>query len=241
MDLSAEALPARWGIPPIERELLEKALTHRSYVGEHPHEGRESNERLEFLGDAVVGLLVAEHLFRTSPNFSEGGLSKVKAVAVSEPLLCEAAEAAGLGPHILMSRAEEASGGRTRPSILSDAFEAVVAAIYLQQGIEGARQFVMRHLAPRIEAIVHHEYPHDFKTALQERVQAEGRPTPTYRIISEAGPDHHKLFTAEVRSGRKRLGRGSGYSKKEAEQAAAQEALQRLAHLANEGCRKIHC
>ncbi|MBI3944318.1 MAG: ribonuclease III [Armatimonadetes bacterium] len=229
MDQAAEELSARWGIGPIAGELLAMALTHRSHAREHPEENRGSNERLEFLGDAVLGFLVADHLFRAFPGFSEGDLSRVKAVAVSEPLLHEAADAAGLGPRIRMSRAEEAAGGRERPSILSDVFEAVVAAIYLAQGIEGARRFVMGFLSERIAAIARHEREQDFKTVLQEAVQAKGRPTPTYRIISAMGPDHRKVFTAEARSGRRLLGRGTGYSKKEAEQAAAREALDRRA------------
>ena len=229
MHPDVNTLAAEWGITISKPELLAQALVHRSYVREHPEEGQESNERLEFLGDAILGSLVAEYLFLHFPDFSEGQLSKAKGTAVSEPLLHQAAKAAGLGQHILLSRAEEAAGGRDRPSILSDAFEAVVAAIYLDQGQEAARRFVLRFLADQIDAIARHEHEHDFKTLFQETVQAEGRPTPTYRIVSEEGPDHAKLFTAEARVGRRVLGRGTGRSKKEAEQSAAHDALDRLA------------
>lgn len=225
MDQTAQELLEGWGLRFGDPGLLQTALTHRSYVREHPEEGIEPNERLEFLGDSVLGLVVSEHLFHTFPDFSEGELSKVKAVAVSEPLLFEAACIAGLGPHIRMSRAEEASGGRERPSILSDTFEAVVGAIYLDQGMGPAGQFILRFLSQRIDAIARHEHEQDFKTAFQEMVQAGGMPTPTYRITSETGPDHRKVFAAEAKVGRKVFGRGTGRSKKEAEQAAARNAL----------------
>lgn len=209
--------------------LLTMAFTHRSYVRENPEAGRDTNERLEFLGDTVLGFVVSDHLYHFFPEFTEGELSKAKAVAVSEPILCEAARIAGLGPHILMSRAEEAAGGRDRPSILSDTFEAIVAAIYLDQGVEAARAFILRFLRERTDAIARHEHEQDFKTALQEVVQAEGLPAPTYRIVQESGPDHHKMFAAQAKVGRKLFGRGTGRSKKEAEQAAARDALERRA------------
>lgn len=225
MESTESSRVAEWGIQFSDPRLIATALTHRSYVRENPAEEREPNERLEFLGDTILNFLVSEHLFQAFPEFSEGELSKVKGVAVSEALLYEAATAAGLGERILMSRAEEAAGGRDRPSILSDAFEAVVAAIYLDQGMETARGFVMRYLSGRIDAIARHEHERDFKTAFQELVQADKQPTPTYRIVSEEGPDHRKLFTAEAKVGRKVWGQGTGLSKKLAEQSAAKNAM----------------
>ncbi|NLC59162.1 MAG: ribonuclease III [Armatimonadetes bacterium] len=229
MDDLAHHLSEEWGVPLTDVDLLTVALTHRSYVRERADLNLESNERLEFFGDAVLGFVVAEHLYRTYPDYSEGELSRVKAVVVSEPLLYEAARAAGIGPHLLMSRAEEAAGGRDRPSILSDAFEAIVGALYLQCGMDHARQFILRFLSQRIDAIARHEHDQDFKTAFQELVQAEGKGTPTYRIVSQEGPDHLKVFTAEAKVGRKVYGRGTGRSKKEAEQSAAHDALEKQA------------
>lgn len=224
-------LAQQWNISFHDISLLARALTHRSYVREHPERALISNERLEFLGDTVLNFIVSEYLYRTFPDYSEGDLSKAKATAVSEPILHEAARDAGLGIHILLSQAEDASGGRDRASILSDAFEAVVAAIYLDQGIESARPFVLGFLEERIRAIARHERELDFKTLFQETIQGEGLPTPTYRIVSEEGPDHLKLFTAEAKVGRKVHGHGTGHSKKEAEQAAARDALEKRSAL----------
>ncbi len=227
--LAAAAWPGRVGLTFPHPELLVTALTHRSYVREHPGANLEPYERLEFLGDTILGLVVSEYLFHSYPDFAEGELSKVKAVAVSEPVLHEAAREAALGPCIRMSHAEAAAGGRDRPSILSDTFEAVVAAIYLDCGMYAAEHFVMRFLGEHVRSIARHEHERDFKTAFQEVVQSEGLPTPTYRIISQEGPDHRKVFTAEAKIGRRVFGRGTGKSKKESEQAAARDALEKRA------------
>ncbi|MDO8588552.1 MAG: ribonuclease III [Armatimonadota bacterium] len=205
-------------------EMLQQALTHRSCLGEA--EGIMSNERLEFLGDAVLGLVVCEYLFTQYADRAEGELAKAKAVAVSEPILAEAAKALGLDQMVLMSSGEEMSGGRKRFSILSDAFEAIVAVIYLDAGLEAARQFVLRALESILQDIDRKEHIRDYKSLLQEMTQSTHKKAPRYIVISEQGADHDKTFTVEARLDGKLLGRGAGKSKKQAEQAAALEALE---------------
>jgi ribonuclease-3 len=208
----------------IEQDALwEQALTHRSYT-----EGdlSTSNERLEFLGDAVLGLVIAEHLFHLFPDWDQGHLSKARASLVRESVLCEAARRAGLPPLLRLSQAEEASGGRERPSILSDAFEAVVAALYLRKGYKSARRFILQHLQPELESLTQGKIPvPDYKSQLQERTQAWWRITPVYEVVEEHGTPHHKTFVVEVRLRDITIGRGTGSSKKKAEQRAAAEAL----------------
>jgi ribonuclease-3 len=203
---------------PVEPALLRLALTHKSA------EGNADNERLEFLGDAVLELVVSEYLYSHYPAYSEGKLTKARVVAVSEPTLAEAARRLGLGKQLRMSRGEEASGGRDRPSILSDAFEAVVAAIYMSLGLEAARKFVTEQIGFILGEVVER----DFKSRLQERTQQTMRATPTYRIIGETGPPHDRAFIAQVSVGKRVLARGEGRSKKIAEQAAAELALEEL-------------
>ena len=204
--------------------LLQQALTHKSYLSETS--GLESNERLEFLGDSVLGLIVAEHLFSKFAEKQEGELAKAKAVAVSQPILAEAAKKCGIGPALLLSTGEESSGGRTRPSIISDAFEAVVAAVYLTQGIEAAKQFVLSALGPILEDIEREEHHRNYKSLLQELTQSLYKRAPKYAVIEDSGADHDKTFVVEASLDGKALGRGMGKSKKQAEQAAALEALQ---------------
>lgn len=203
---------------------LQQALTHKSYLSETS--GFDSNERLEFLGDSVLGLIVAEHLFSKFTEKQEGELAKAKAVAVSQPILAEAAKKVGLGPALLLSTGEEASGGRTRASILSDAFEAVVAAVYLSQGMDDARKFVLSALGPILEDIEREEHHRNYKSILQELTQSIYKRAPQYVVIEESGADHDKTFVVEASLDDKALGRGAGKSKKQAEQAAALEALQ---------------
>lgn len=204
--------------------LLEQALTHKSYLGESS--AAESNERLEFLGDAVLGLVIAEYLFKQFPDRPEGELAKAKAVAVSEPVLAESAKRLGLPDLILMSSGEEASGGRKRASILADAFEAVIAAIYLDQGITAAREFILKALESILIDIERKEHIRDYKTLLQEHTQGIYKRAPHYVVVDESGADHDKTFIVEARLGEKVIGRGQGKSKKQAEQAAALEALE---------------
>lgn len=206
-------------------ELLGQALTHRSYVGEKPE--AVSNERLEYLGDSVLGLVVAEYLYVQFPEHSEGELSKAKAVAVSEPILAESAKNLGLPEMIFMSAGEEASGGRKRFSILADAFEALVAVVYLDRGLDAARQFVLRALESILVDIERKEHIRDYKTLLQEHTQGLWKKAPRYVVVGERGADHDKTFLIEARLDDVVLGRGEGKSKKQAEQAAALQALER--------------
>jgi ribonuclease III len=224
------ALEARLGYRFRDRGLLEHALTHRSKAHEDPSGGVFDNESLEFLGDAVLGMVVAEALFRTFPTFSEGQKSKVKSAIVSTFSLAELAEALGLGDHMILGRGEEKTGGRRKQALLADTYEALIAAIYLDGGLEAARDFILRELGDAIEEARRPEYfGRDHKSALQEQLQALGRPLPMYRIAGEIGPDHRKLFHVEVVVGEAILAQGTGRTKKEAEQEAAKAALAKLA------------
>jgi ribonuclease-3 len=206
--------------------LLEQALTHRSFLGESAE--ALSNERLEFLGDSVLGIIVAEYLYTQFPDRTEGELAKAKAVAVSEPVLAESAKALGMQDMILMSTGEEASGGRRRLSILADAFEALIAVVYLDCGLEDARQFVLRALESILQDIERKQHIRDYKTLLQEHTQGIHKKAPLYVVIDEQGADHDKTFTVEARLDNKILGSGVGKSKKQAEQAAALQALEKI-------------
>lgn len=206
--------------------LLQQALTHKSYLGEEAE--ALSNERLEFLGDSVLGLVVAEYLYTQFPDRTEGDLAKAKAVAVSEPVLAESAKNLGMPEMLLMSAGEEASGGRRRLSILADAFEALVAVIYLDCGLEAARQFILRALESILIDIERKEHIRDYKTLLQEHTQGLYKKAPRYFVIEERGADHDKTFVVEARLGDVKLGLGEGKSKKQAEQAAALQALEQI-------------
>lgn len=212
-----EALPIR------DKALAEQALSHRSYT-----EGdlQASNERLELLGDAVIGLVIAEYLFQRYPDWDQGQISKARASLVRASVLCEAAKRAGLPPLIKLSPAEEQAGGRERPSILSDAFEAVVGAIYLDQGYKVAQEYVLTHLQPELRALEEGRMSiQDFKSMLQERTQAWWRITPIYEVVEEKGTPHQRTFVVRVRLKHLVIGQGSGSSKKQAEQSAAESAL----------------
>ena len=204
---------------------LRHALTHRSAASDNP---LDSNERLEFLGDSVVGVVICENLFHLFPAFSEGDLAKSKAYVVSETALADAAQALGLEEFMVMSTGEAASGGRRRRSILADAFEAVVAAIYLDCGIVAARRVVRKALKKAIQDVAADQHRRDYKSSLQEHTQARLRLTPIYRTIHETGHEHDKTFVAQAVVGETVLGEGQGKSKKEAEQAAAFNALDNL-------------
>jgi ribonuclease-3 len=206
--------------------LLQQALTHRSFLGESAE--ALSNERLEFLGDSVLGIVVAEYLYTQFSDRSEGELAKAKAVAVSEPVLAESAKNLGLQDMVLMSAGEEASGGRKRLSILADAFEALVAVVYLDCGLEAARQFILRALESILQDIERKEHIRDYKTLLQEHTQGLHKKAPVYIVIDEKGADHDKTFTVEATLDQAVLGRGEGKSKKQAEQAAALQALESI-------------
>ncbi|MCY3785166.1 MAG: ribonuclease III [bacterium] len=221
------ALAARIGYRFRDETLGELALRHRSWVSEQrarPGAEPESNERLELLGDAVLNLVVSEHAYTSYPHMSVGQLAKVRASVVSGDALAEAAGAAGLGELLLMGRGEEAAGGRLRRSILADAAEAVIGAVYLDGGWVPARRLVLSLLAGRIEAMALDPGGDDHKTVLQERAAQQTGAAPSYRCCY-SGPDHERLWRAVVRIGDRDCGAGEGATKKQAEQAAARAAL----------------
>jgi ribonuclease III len=208
--------------------LLEQALVHGSYVNENPEMAPVSNERLEFLGDAVLGLVVAEKLYRDYPAFDEGELTRLRAALVRRETLARLAAGIGLGDYLYLGKGEDSSGGRRKPANLASALEAIIAAVFLDQGLAEARRVVLMLLDDEIEAAVAHDRASDYKTELQHITQARRHESPTYELVTAAGAEHGKTFTVEVRLGLQVLGRGSGKSKKAAESEAAREALQRL-------------
>ena len=208
--------------------LLREAMSHSSYANEHRATHLNSNERLEFLGDSVLGFVTAEFLFRQHPDLPEGDLTRIRAALVCEQSLYEVARKLDLGRYLKLGRGEEAGGGRQRISILADATEAVFAAVYLDGGIEAAAALIHRLLLDAEREEVVEERRRDYKTALQELVQRHADQVLTYRMVGEAGPDHDKTFAAEVLLNGEAIGSGSGHSKKEAEQAAAKAALENL-------------
>ncbi len=212
-----------------DRGLLEHALTHKSRSAEDPSGGVADNESLEFLGDAVLGFVTADVLYRDFPEYTEGPKSKAKAALVSTTALAGMSRELGLGDALLLGRGEEKTGGRTKQALLADVFEAVIAAIYLDGGIEPARAFVERQIRPLLADVRQSPvFGRDHKSALQERLQARGRSLPTYRISSETGPDHQKIFHVDVRIDGQVAATGSGRTKKDAEQEAARLALATL-------------
>jgi ribonuclease-3 len=222
-----DALEARINYRFKDRGLLEHALTHKSKAHEDPSGGVADNESLEFLGDAVLGLVVAETLFRVFPAYNEGQKSKIKANLVSTASLAEMAEQLGLGDHMILGRGEEKTGGRQKQALLADTCEALIAAIYLDGGLEPSRNFLMREFAAGIEDARRPEYfGRDHKSRLQERLQAQGRPLPSYRVSGEIGPDHRKMFHVDVFVGPDLISQGVGRTKKDAEQEGAKLALE---------------
>ncbi|MCS6951103.1 MAG: ribonuclease III [Armatimonadota bacterium] len=212
-------------IPESCAPLVEQALTHRSALAEG---APISNERLEFLGDAVLGLVVTEMLYTLFPERNEGELSRARALVVSRRTLAQVARQLGVDQALRLSAGEESQGGRHRPSILADAVEALIAAIYLQAGLDEVKRFVWCILGDLIQKAPEAYRAHDYKSRLQEKMHAMLRQTPEYDLLCEMGADHDKTFCVQVRLGDVVLGKGIGKSKKEAEQAAAREALARL-------------
>lgn len=208
--------------------LLRQALTHRSYLGANGSDLRTSNERMEFLGDSVLELVVNEFLYQHHPDYQEGELTKMKSLLVSRNILSAQARDMDLGRFLLLSDAESDSGGRQRASILADAFEAVVGAIYLDQGLPVARDFLEPRLLQAAPEILKDRKFTNYKSVLQEYVQAEFKTYPRYRISAQEGPDHKKLFTVDVSVRGRKLGEGQGTNKKKAEQSAARNALEEL-------------
>ena len=206
--------------------LLQNALSHSSYANERWHDSLKSNERLEFLGDSVLGMLVADHLYRTFPNRPEGELTRMRADMVCEKTLAKVANQLGLGQHLLLGRGEELGGGRSRESILADAVESVIAACYLDGGMDAAVQFIQKFILVNVPT--NKLQNTDYKTALQELVQQKKNQTLAYRLVGESGPDHDKEFRVELTLNNEVVGVGIGSSKKRAEQAAARQALEKL-------------
>ena len=208
-----------------DKNLLIGAFVHRSYLNEHPEKKISSNERLEFLGDAVLELLASEFLYQKFPNLPEGKLTSLRSKLVCDYSLSKIAKKLELGNYLLLSHGEEESGGRKNPSLLSNTFEALLGAIYLDQGLSTVKKFLDIHLFSTIEEAKKHR---DYKSDFQEIAQEKFKITPIYKTLKEVGPDHAKTFTLNVYLDKKLWGRGVGKSKQEAEQAAAQKAITKI-------------
>lgn len=225
---------ARLGLIFNDPAWLEEALTHPSYRNEHPDLPLPDNERLEFLGDAFLGQVVAQELFGRLPQASEGQLTQLRAALVRREALARAATSLGLGAHLRLGRGEERGGGRRRPANLAAAFEALVGAVLLDQGAEAASRFVLTALSDELTKVLKGEPWLDVKSRLQQLIQAQGQPPPRYRLLSAKGPDHDRRFTMAVVVGERTLAVGGGKSKQEAEKAAAAAALRELDVLGKE-------
>jgi ribonuclease III len=227
-----EPLERRIGYRFRDRGMLEHALTHRSRVHEDASGGVFDNESMEFLGDSVLGFVIADMLFREFPQHNEGQKSKLKSLIVSSTSLARLAEKIHLGEYLILGRGEEKTGGRRKQALIADCYEALIAAIHLDGGIEAARAFIERQFADLIEEArrtgAHAAFTEDYKSALQEWLQAHDRGLPSYRLAAEIGPAHRKLFDVEVVVEGEAVARAEGKSKKEAAQAAAKLALERL-------------
>jgi ribonuclease-3 len=222
------ALQESLGVSFSDLSQLRQALIHSSYVNEKPGLALAANERLEFLGDAVLELVVTEKLYQDLPQATEGEMTKLRAALVSRDTLARLAKATGLGGYLYFGKGEEVSGGRDKPANLASALEAVIAAIFLDQALPAAKNFILRLFQPELEKIISQGGIVNYKTQLQELVQARGQPLPVYHLIEARGPDHEPQFTIEVRSGDTVLGQGVGKSKKLAEAEAAHSALEDL-------------
>lgn len=225
---AVQAFLDKFNLPIGDTSLIVTALKHRSYLNRSNESRIHSNERMEFLGDAVIDLVVTHFLFENFPTKTEGQLSKVKSILVSKPVMADIATELNLGELILLNRGEEKTGGRTRKSILADCFEAIVGAIYLDLGLDPAREFIHTYLLRDYQAILHKGLYKNFKSVLLEYAQSHGDGLPEYRIAEEKGPDHAKEFVIEVWIGERLLGEGRGKSKKVAEQEAAKRAVMEL-------------
>jgi ribonuclease-3 len=227
---SLDRLQERLGIVFTDPRLLQSALIHRSFLHEHPDQGVGliDIERLEFLGDAILTYLAATLLFDRYPDRGEGALTSLRAALVKTTTLAEFARNLGLGNYIRLSKGEEQSGARARDALLADTFEALVAAIYLDKGVAVAQSFATELFEQRLTQIEQHGLALDYKSQLQQRIQAERNITPRYQVVAEAGQDPHREYTIEVRAGNERLGCGQGPSKQSAAQAAARAALEQL-------------
>lgn len=234
MELQSESLEAALGYRFASRELLARAFTHRSSVYEKTASAAATdNEQLEFLGDAILGFVVSDALVAAHPEYPEGRLSKVKAQLVNSSHLHAVAARLRLGDYLLLGRGEEMSGGREKKALLANAVEALIAALYLDGGIEPARSFILQHVIGEDEPSTEEALATDYKSALQELAQSMKLPQPRYAIVEERGPEHAKTFLVEVRVGREWVSRAEGLSKKSAGQKAAQDILRQLTEWAN--------
>ena len=211
-----------------DQSLLKTALTHRSALNERAaSKQKESNERLEYLGDAVLELVTSEYLFKRFPKEPEGKLTAYRSALVKTETLAQVAKQLKLGEKLELSKGEEKSGGRHNPSLLANTFEAIVGALYLDQGLDVVRQFLYKHLFPKVDNIIKQQTYLDPKSYLQELVQAKGLSAPSYQLVKEIGPDHNKVFTVQVMVGDKTVGTGKGKSKQQAQREAAKIAIEK--------------
>jgi ribonuclease III len=210
--------------------VLSQALVHSSYINENPGLASVPNERLEFLGDAVLGLIIAEKLYQDLPESAEGELTLLRSALVRREALAQAARTIGLGDYLLLGKGEEAGGGRDKAANLAGALEALIASIYLDRGLNTTRNFILKLFGPQLYSQAHQGAGTDYKSQLQEIIQAERQITPSYHLIEAVGPDHDKRFTIEVHAGDSVLGIGIGKSKKTAEMEAARSALEKLSN-----------
>lgn len=221
-------LEKRLGVKFKDPAVLQQALVHSSYVNENPAGVSESNERLEFLGDAVLGLVVADDLFDAYPDFDEGKLTELRTHLVRRDTLAKAARRLSLGKELLLGRGEESGGGSSRPTNLAHAYEAVVGAIFIDRGLGSARQFIRDSLSEEFEAAAERAFPADPKSQLQEITQSRHQETPRYRLVKAEGPDHARRFTVEVIVNGTAIGKGEGKSKQRAEKEAARHAIEEM-------------
>jgi ribonuclease III len=207
---------------------LEQAFVHPSYLNENPLFAQPSNERLEFLGDAILNFIVTENLYREFPDLPEGALTEIRASLVCRDTLAELAASLKLGNWLLLGQGEEANGGRSKPSNLANTMEALIGALYLEQGLVQAKRFVLRQLKPQLEKVKAGKITPNYKALLQELIQGQKRPAPVYHLVESTGPDHNKQFITEILVEGEALGRGEGRTKKAAESQAAKAAWEKL-------------
>ena len=224
-------LERRIGLNFKNKDLLKTAFIHRSYLNEHPDEKLPHNERLEFLGDSVLGFIISTYLYNKYPNHPEGDLTNFRSSIVNARILSKVAKDLGLGEFLFLSRGEEATGGRERQYILANTYEALLGAIHLDRGLAESGRFVDKTLLPNLTEIIEKKLYKDYKSLLQELLQAKFNVTPSYKLISERGPDHSKIFEIGVYMKEKLLAAGSGNSKQTSEQAAAKNALENITKL----------
>lgn len=208
-----------------DKEILKRAFTHRSYINENPRSGLSHNERLEFLGDAVLELVVTDHLFRAYPDHTEGDLTAYRSALVNAVVAAEVAQDLNMNEYLLLSKGESKDTGRARQTILANAYESFIGALYLDQGYETCDKFIKRTLVPKLAEIINKKLWRDAKSHIQEEAQDRLGVTPSYEVIGQLGPDHDKFFTVGIFFGDKKIAEGKGRSKQEAQQSAAQAAL----------------